>query len=97
MQTFSATPAAFSTFSPRTRLAGACAAFSASATVLGLVVAMFNAASANPWLPDTPAAIAQSSTCDQAPSRRDRNQCMQQAAVRWQGADHQGLRLASSH
>ena len=96
MQKFQATPATLATFSPRTRLASACAAFSASATVLGLVVAMFGSASANPWLPDTPEAIAQSSSCEQAASRSARDRCMQLVALRWQAADRQAVRLASS-
>lgn len=96
MQTFNAAPATFATFSPRARLASACAAFGASATVLGLVVAMFGTASASPWLPDTPDAIALSSICEQAASRPVRDRCMQQAALRWQAADRQGLSLASS-
>jgi hypothetical protein len=81
---------------PHARLVGACAAFSASATVLGLLVAMFGAASSSPWLADTPDAIAQSATCDQAATRQARDLCMQQAALRWQAEDRQGLRLASS-
>jgi len=84
------------TLTPRARLVGACAAFGASAAVLGVLVAMFGAASSSPWLPDTPDAIALSASCDQAASRSARDQCMNQAALRWQTADRQGLHLASS-
>jgi hypothetical protein len=93
MQKFHTSPV---TLTPRARLVSACAAFSASATVLGVIVGMFCAASSSPWLPDTPEAIAQSSSCDQSASRPARNHCMQEAALRWQSADRQGLRLASS-
>jgi hypothetical protein len=93
MQKFHTSPV---TMAPRARLVSACAAFSASATVLGVLVAMFGAASSSPWLPDTPDAIAQSATCDQAVSRLARDRCVHQAALRWQAADRQGLRLASS-
>ena len=84
------------TLTPRARLVSACTACIASATTLGVLVAMFGAASSSRWLPDTSDAIALSVTCDQATSRLARDHCMNQAALRWQAADRQGLRLASS-
>jgi hypothetical protein len=93
MQRFRTAPV---TLTPRARLVSACAAFSASATVLGVLVAMFGAASSSRWLPDTPDAIALYASCDLAASRLERDRCMNQAALRWQAADRQGLRLAST-
>ena len=93
MHTFSSTPA---TPNRHHRIVSACAAGGASATVLGLLLALFAAASSSPWLPDTPEAAAQASACDQAATRAARDLCMQQTVARWQSADRRGIRLASS-
>ena len=92
MQTVHATAALAS----RRRAAGACAAFAASASVLGLLMTLFAGASSNPWLPDTPEAVALAARCEQAASRMTRDACVLQAAARWQAAERQGIRVASS-
>lgn len=89
-------PTASATLAPRHRIVSACAAGAASATVMGLLLALFAAASSSPWLPDTPEAMAQAATCEQAGSRVARDACMQQAVARWQAAERRGIRLASS-
>lgn len=93
MQGFPVNPVALA---PRARLAGACAAFGASTTLLGMLVAMFATASSCPWLPDNPDAIAEAARCDQAASRVARDQCVQQAALRRDAAGLQAVRVAST-
>lgn len=80
----------------RHRLVSTLAALGASLAMLGSLSAFFASASSSPWLPNTPAAIAQAAICDQSQSRVARGTCMQQAVARWQAADRREIRLASS-